>query len=323
MGNIGKGTELFTLVTFFALVAGACDSGSTSLGTFDRDEVIRTCVLQVSCLGEDAPLRPVGACVDDFQFGIATGAGILFGPSGAQLEHIVSCGAAAGDCTSALECASYGHGPDYCRVNPGRTCDGGIRVVCDAASEWAFESEDCAALGLECREGMTAGGSLTAVCTDGVTCDPADSTNTCEGTRAVRCTSTGLRTSVDCAAFAIPATCATFTRDDGEVVEGCVPVGPPCTTTETRCDGTLVVGCASGVEARIDCAAINEGHCEMDGSGVRCVPDATECTESDPDLCEGDDLRSCINGRHASRSCTALGFAGCGEDASGAAICTL
>jgi hypothetical protein len=309
--------------------AGACSgSDPPSPGhPFSRADIVRTCVFAISCLAENAPIRPVGDCVDQFQTGIGTSAGIFFGPSGAQLEHIVECGAVARDCMEGLACASYGHGPPYCSANPGATCDGNIRVVCDSASGWAYESEDCAALGLACHEGMTAAGTMTAVCGDGTPCDEGSFPATCEGSRVLDCTTIGIRASLDCATLGIPATCGTITNEDGTTEQGCIAVGPACDYSGSRCDGTAIVACSGGREARLDCSAILEGHCEIDSSTTTpyavCVPDATECTFETPDACDGASLRSCVNGRFASTPCGDLGFGGCGADASGNALCVL
>jgi hypothetical protein len=310
-----------SLVCALLTLGVACRGGPDP---FDRADVVRTCVLNVSCLGEGSSLGPVGLCVDVFQYGIATWVAYTFRLSTAMLEHTIECGAEARDCMEALTCTSYGHGPAYCMANPGSTCDGSIRVVCNAAG-WGYEAEDCAAVGLECREGMMSVVPRQAVCTDGTPCDYATFVSACEGSRLVECTSLDVRTSVDCTALPFPATCGTITNADGTTEQGCVPIGPDCDFIDARCEGTAIVACSAGHEARIDCSAVFEGHCELVDSGSgpepRCVPDATECSTYAPDACDGGSLRSCVNGRLVSTPCADLGFAGCGADAAGNAIC--
>jgi hypothetical protein len=300
---------LAALLCHVALGCGADDPGGND---FDRDAIVRACVLASSCFGDDAPYRPVGRCVDQLERGIATGAGALFGPSGAVLEHVVACARDRAVCDEALTCASYGHDMAYCTANPGITCDGDIRVICDSITGWAYLSEDCASDGLHCQAATAADGSPTAVCTDGGTCDPMTFEPACNGSRTVTCASVGLTTGGDCASLGIPATCGEYTRSDGTTTHGCVAVGPDCDFTDARCDGTAVVGCSAGHEARLDCAAIVEGHCELVDGTATCVSDATECTTTTPDACDGANLVVCVDGRLTSSSCAALGYSGCG-----------
>lgn len=306
------------ICVFMSLGALACGSPSGGSGSVDREAIVKTCALEVSCLGDAALLPTVAGCVDDFQLGIGTGAGIFFGPSASQLRHIVECGGAASDCDSGLECASFGHGPEYCASHPGSSCDGAVRVVCDAESGWAVLSEDCADRGLECIDVGGAAGSR-AVCTDGRSCDPTmDAGPICEGSRLVRCTSDGLRSSTDCAGLPIDATCGTYIDDAGAEQTGCVSTGPACVAADARCEGTVAIGCGNGREVRLDCAALVEGHCEAPDGGLRCVPDASECSAADPDRCEGPVIVTCVNGRRVQIPCADLSLATCVEAADGA-----
>src|SRR5262245_33100006 len=191
------------LVSFCVCICISCGSPHSqspfSPHPVSADAVRKTCAMQLSCL-TNPPITPGGKCVSQFEFGLATGVGIFFGPSASDLQRYVDCAGTASDCTTALTCASRNHGPDFCAAHPNGACDGDVRVTCQ--SGWGLYMTDCAALGMHCA--MANG---HASCTDGKSCDPMTPAR-CDGNHFLECNGgTGLESSIDCATFFDGGTC--------------------------------------------------------------------------------------------------------------------
>jgi len=283
-----------------ALALAAC--GSNPGSSMFADAVRRTCALATSCL-KSSPFGSGAQCVADLEFGIVSGLG-FFSASAADLNRYVSCAEMASDCTSALDCASRHHGPDYCSAHPGTTCDGDLRVQCPSTGsppDWAIYTMDCSSLGLRC---MAALGS--ASCTDGTTCDPSKAA-LCNESQIISCNSeTHLRFMVDCATYI-----AGFTCQDGSAnapAAGCVPAGPPCQSPNDRCDGAVLVACVANHELRVDCTKF-QSHC--DANAKACVPDSSDCSPTSLDQCSVGALEICTNGRYAPTDCASIGLRTC------------
>jgi hypothetical protein len=304
-GGVSMGRALVLLV--------ACASCGGSGGNpyaprpVDPDAVRKACAIELSCLASP-PLTPGGNCVSSFEYGLATGFGIFFGPSASDLARYVDCAKGASSCTDALTCASKNHGPDWCAAHAGPTCDGDVLVSC--LGGWGLEQVDCTAFGQRCG---TANGAGT--CTDGKTCDPT-ATDHCAGNLFVTCDSTTkLESSVDCSALRSGGTCVDM-RVNGSGTIGCFPsASASCGPDSASCDGAAAVVCLDGIQLRVECGQF-ASHCVVTNGKFDCVPDATSCTSSSPDSCSGTALQLCQNGSYVQVPCASLGLAAC--DASGA-----
>jgi hypothetical protein len=268
--------------------------------------------MEVSCLQPNPPITPGGSCVSQFENGLATGFGILFGPTAADIQRYVDCAARASDCTTALTCASRNHGPSYCAAHPGGSCDGDLRVYCASASDWDLYPEDCSLVGEHCR---AANGSSS--CTDGNSCDPMTPAH-CDGSRLVTCDSTThLESSIDCSNFASGWTCGT-TVSGSSTTTGCMPKNSGgCQNGPDRCDGAAAVVCDSGLSLRIECGQF-DSHCVITNGKFECAPNASDCTAQSPDRCNGAALEMCVNGRYQDTACASFGLASCATTMSGA-----
>jgi len=269
-------------------------------------DLVRACAFEVSCF-HDPPSAVLADCIGYLQAGIA-GLPALFAPpllDAGDYRRWADCGAASHDCAGALDCATLGHGADYCAAHPGTTCDGDLLVPCPpagATAEAALFTIDCAARGMRC---LSADGS--ASCSDGIACDPKSFAPSCDGNRYVELCddTTHLRYRLDCARSPIPnATC----RSGPNIAAACMPSGAPCTAN--RCDGDVLQSCIAGEEVAIDCAQ-RAGHCMNVGANPTCVPVAGQCDANDKDQCVDARLESCVDGVVQSVACAELGLAAC------------
>jgi hypothetical protein len=295
------------------LVGAAC--GTTPLVSpqpVSPDAVRKACAMELSCLSPP-PITLGGSCVVQFEEGLATGYGIFFGPSAADLTRYVSCVGAHSDCTSALNCASKNHGPDWCAAHAKATCDGDTLVGCIGG--WGLELTNCATFGLHC---VTANGQ--GVCTDGNPCDPTVSAH-CSGNRYITCDSTTrLGRSIDCGTFVAGGTCRQIVS--GSTTEtGCFGPGsatcPASVQDMSSCDGTAVVACSYGTSLRVECGEF-QSHCVAAANGkYGCTADASECTQNSPDSCVGNAIQMCVNGKWTATACSSLGLSTCQTTSTG------
>lgn len=299
-----------------ALACVAC--GSSGGGLFSPepvhpDAIRRACAMEVSCF-PTPPISSGGACVTQFEEGLATGIGILFGPSAKDLARYIDCANSHGDCTSALNCASQSHGPSWCNAHPAAACDGDTLVGC--TDGWGLSLTDCTQLGEHCT---TANGA--SACTDGTPCDPAAPAR-CDGSRIVSCDSgTHLETRFDCAATISGATCAIETNGGATDATCTFSSGQVCMTDTESCDGTTAVDSACGTQIlRVACGQF-DSHCVVDGDKADCVPDASDCDASAPDTCSGNALQICVNGKLTTTPCSDIGFTTCQAPTGGSARC--
>jgi hypothetical protein len=292
--------RLWRMIAALGLVA-AC--GGARESSVLPATVLKACAMEISCL-RSPPITDGANCVASLEFGIASGLG-YFGTSATELKRYLACAESAVDCTSALDCVSRHHGPDYCTAHPGLTCDGDLTVQCPGVGEppdWAFFTTDCAGLGLHCA---AAAGS--ASCTDGTPCDPS-TLAACDVNNLVTCAATGLRASVDCSKYASGAVCRSGSSPS--IAAACILAGPPCQSSAGRCSGDVDVACINGNEVSVDCTQF-DSHCEPSPKGVACVPNASSCTASSPDQCQGDTLSICVNGRYIPTTCASIGLGTC------------
>jgi hypothetical protein len=296
------------------LVSAACGSSHTHLlQTYpvSPEAVRKACAMEVSCLSP-APITSGGSCVAQFEEGMATGLGIFFGPSSADVARYVNCASSASDCTSALNCASQNHGPTWCAAHPRASCDGDTVVNCVAG--WGLELADCSQFGEHCR--VAANGSAT--CSDGSSCDPTVGAQ-CMGNRYVTCQG-GLSSSIDCGSVIPGGTCRAIVNMSSSET-GCFGPGSaacPATTTEMdSCDGATVVACSYGTQLRVDCAQF-QSHCLIGSSGkYSCAADATDCTQDSHDACVGNAIQMCVNGKWETTACGSFGLGSCQTTAMG------
>ncbi len=229
------------------------------------------------------------------------------------LKTFAACTSTRSDCTSALMCASLNHGPDYCSAHPDNSCDGDVVVECDPTStpDWAIDPPpvDCHAIGMTC---------LNAVCTDGKTCN-TDIVSECIGNSLVGCAqTTKTEASIDCGLIYTGGTC-------GQVyaMPGCIP--PESTrciqdTGSYACQGSVLLGCANYLDGKLDCATI-DAQCVEDTGVADCVANATDCTRSSPDRCNGGALEVCLNGQYQDFDCSSVGLGPCVTTQAGGAAC--
>jgi hypothetical protein len=239
-------------------------------------------------------------CVTYFELGLVSGNGLGIGPDAAGLQRDLDCAATAASCDDVLQCASSGHGPDWCNAHDQWGCDADVLVTC--SSGWGLWPSDCAADGEHC---LTQNGAST--CSNGTACDPS-SRGRCDGNRFIYCHEVaGLESSVDCGTVFPGGRC------DSDV--GCLPpASPDCTTDGARCNGKVVVDCSHGSASRTDCAAL-ASHCGTDEHGtLTCIPDATQCPLDAPDSCNGDSLEICVNGMLMDTPCASIGLQTCQVD---------
>jgi hypothetical protein len=275
------------------------------------DAVRKACAMELSCL-VPPPIASGGQCVTQFEEGLVTGFGILFGPSGSDLDRYVNCASAAPDCNGALTCASRDHGPSWCSAHGNLACDGDTLVGC--VGGWGLELTDCTSLGMHCG---SANGS--ASCTDGNTCHPQVDGARCMGNQLIDCNAgTALETSVDCAKY-LGGTCLR-TVSGSSSTTGCFPANSGCTDGGAdHCSGNVVVSCGLGGALQVDCGQL-ASHCTVDASGKgACVPDATECGDTTPDSCAGSSIQMCVNGKLLVTSCSSIGFTSCVASTNGVA----
>ena len=291
------------------VACAACGSGTAGLFTprpVSVDAIRKACAMEVSCLSPP-PLASAGDCVTQFELGLASGAGIFFGPSASDLDRIVGCASSNGDCASALACASRNHGPNWCATHSNGGCDGNVIIFC--LSGWGLQQQDCGQFGLSCREANGA-----ATCTNGNACMGTEPVH-CVGSQIVQCNaSTMLESSIDCAVALPGSTCMTFTDPGGGSTTGCFPAGGGCSPDGVRCDGTTGVTCQHGRELRVACGDFGS-HCVLTGMGAsasfNCVPNQTQCTSQTPDSCMGSSLVMCVNGQELGTQCSSIGFTSC------------
>ncbi len=279
--------------------------------TFDVDEgavngrditrLLRTCALSIAC-DDTPPAAPLSACVGALR-AFADPAFSMLNPAyEAIVRRYLACADRAIACEAFWQCATMGHGADWCRDHPGDACDGTLLVRCAVRGTptWANVVEDCALIGQRC-----ANEGAGAVCTTGRTC--ADNADRCEGTRLVRCRVDRLETFGDCANWPGGGICLPDTGDGGALSARCGP-GPAgrraCSESGAWCDGDRLTSCVErGFPVlETDCAA-QQARCVPDLVGARCVPLASECQPEEADRCEGDALATCLDGRWRSVPC--------------------
>lgn len=62
----------------------------------------------------------------------------------------------------------------------------------------------------------------------------------------------------------------------------------------------------------MDCSFYGPAECkEVPEQGLECVGNGAECSEEDPDRCDGDVLVECLNGKEARFDCSRLGDFAC------------
>jgi hypothetical protein len=256
--------------------------------------------MQVSCL--DHPQFASGSvCVAQVEYGLASGAGILFGPSAIDLQRYVDCVTTSSDCAAVLACASAKHDTAYCAADA-ISCDGDTRVVCFGG--WGLSLEDCTAEGLRCVSA-----NQTSSCSSGVSCDWITDHGHCDGPRIISCASgTHTEKIFDCRSLDTAASCGAVTdSEDPECVkEGTGSCGPD----SVRCEGKIGIACSHGLERRVDCGGF-ASHCVVRDNSLSCEPDAAECARSSPDRCNGDTLEVCVNGHYVATPCSSIGLTTC------------
>jgi hypothetical protein len=280
----------------------------------DPDAVRKVCAMERSCLSK--PQFDSGAaCVAQMEYGLASGIGVLFGPSVTDLQRYVECVGKSNDCAGVLACASVNHDATWCPPGRYASCDGNKRIGCVAG--WGLELEDCAQLGQTC-----VATSDSALCSTTNHCDSTTQVDRCDGSSVVECNSgSSTEQRLDCRDLDAEATCAVISDGNGGGYPGCVKKGnASCGADGGRCDGARAIACTNGFERVIDCGSYGNV-CALDANGrLSCVPPptATDCNFKSPDSCDGDSLRICVNGRWVATSCTSIGLKSCISDDSGA-----
>jgi hypothetical protein len=258
----------------------------------DVPSIVRTCAMEQSCL-PSPPFSTAGDCVATFE----RDAALTFG------SQFIACAVKNPDCAGALQCVSRGHGPTYCAVHPGYSCDSDFVVDCDLLSGWALFAGDCAAAGMRC---VFANGS--AGCTVGTACDPnMPPAPRCDCNVADECDGfIDMRSRTDCGLVGPGFIC-----QDGR----CQLPSVPCAQSAQSCRGDLFDECYGGRLTTTDCAAIGS-RCDPAGG---CIALGADCTTDDKDRCNGDALQICVNGSWRDFPCASIGFTTCRVGAHGGA----
>jgi hypothetical protein len=306
------------------IVALACAScGSPSLfqpRSVNPDAVRKACAMEISCFAAP-PIAHGGDCVSQIENGLATGFGILFGPSADDLERYVNCVNGASNCTDALNCASKNHGNAWCTAHPNSTCDGDTLVSC--LDGWGIIQNDCTKFGMHCA---TANGASS--CTDGNTCNPTVNAS-CNGNRVTSCDGiTMLESSYDCGSQLPGSTCMTMTSGTSSTTGCFFPPGGGCGATSVTCDGTTGVICENGISLRVQCGQF-ASHCvvmtdpqDPTKQNFSCATNATDCDPSTAtDSCNGNAIHMCVNGTYVDTPCSSLGLTTC-QQGVGTAKCS-
>lgn len=316
--SVARGELLAVIAIALVSSAAGCGGGSTrsdgspsaggsagSAGAFGDPtprftplEAARACVLIAACL-RDAPKRTVSRCVHDVE---RTQVAVANTP-----PAFAKCAAHAATCTEAFDCATLGHGPDYCSAHVEPSCDGDLVVSCPGGPDWAYDVFDCASAGMKCVNGH---------CTDGNSCTGPIVLN-CNGNRVTACELfSGIQASTDCATVYPGGRCGLFTPGGLQCLppekETCASVG------SSQCSGNLLLGCDGPRKSKLDCGAL-DSDCANLSSNADCVPRAHDCSYESPDQCHGAALSVCIDGRYQDIDCGSLGLGPCQTTPTGVA----
>jgi hypothetical protein len=282
------------------------------------------CALASACFG-DTGSSFAQTCV---LFGAYTGVDrSLLSPEEQLYAAAYDCISAASDCTAAKACL----GADATQAATCKTgsahCSGSVLVDChEKLPDGTPQAFDCGAAGLVCVE--TAGDAACGT----AKCDPSTTKPSCDGTRAVRCTSPGvlvggdcsLTFGEDCSSDGTTTKCSVHVADACAMVDGspsCVGSGAACNadTFEDRCDGSVIVGCSGGKEARFDCNTMRAGlTCKIGSNGAAtCGGTGTECDGHTDESCKDGVVTYCDVDHLATVDCKAAGLSGCATSTEG------
>lgn len=206
-------------------------------------------------------------------------------------------------------------------------CVGNTLVECTTDATRKPAAVDCAKVGLVC--GQTDSGASCGHSS----CDPKAYVSSCDGSRTVTCSSSGVVQKRDCQTSATTSctaspdgtssVCASSMGGTCAMVDGgaiCQGTGDACdsATAKGTCEGTSLVGCRAGKKSSFDCASLG-GVCV---SGI--APDnvakcmfGDECKESEPETCADGKASYCLGGKKATLDCKAMGFSGCATSTRG------
>jgi hypothetical protein len=292
------------------VVFAGCGGGSGG-GAVSRSDFVAACARLVACRPEFAASQTVTACA-------ANDAATIAALPKSFADAVRCANKAAGDCGAIFACFDDNTSKSGCDPTAVPYClPDGKQWACVAGVAFV---DDCAADGLTCQIGSSAGaacGTGTCAVAAGdagpVSSDagPAASAS-CRADEIVECTN-GVEVPRRCGAgehcLAVGASAM------------CAGTGAPCPPEQApRCaNDTTLVTCVGGHEATVDCAA-GGFHRKCDAPApmmpVTCIGDDSEC---DPatfvDRCNGSRLEYCQDGFVHGLDCRELGFDGCAPPA--------
>jgi len=236
------------------------------------------------------------------------------------------CVADATTCEGVLRCLNDGQAERACTAPASsandRWClDDDVLLDCSGVGlggDRVQTQASCGALGLRCVE-ISYGQQTLGMCANGSSQNTGLTLQvTCDG-QVASIQGYGLSMRMDCSFYG--RVCLPGTYTDPEGVAFCAAPGPACDdgTFVDRCEGTRVVTCEDGLQAGMDCAALEQtcGMIEPPMSDPRpaclygsCSPSAFD---EDCDQATGR-ITFCGPGGVSTLECATLGYSGCARE---------
>ena len=272
--------------------SGGGDGGTCSAYDVGNDELVRGCLMRVSC-------DPAGAYYTMSQ---------CVSYSYQLTNAYEACTYGASSCGDVEECLGRrAITPASCGGTSGWSCSGDEAVLCGVPFPYAWDCGRAGAIGCYGSYDFPTQGP-TAPCllaTD--TCYDAPGEYHCAGNVLYECIG-GQPYGVDCTGLA--STCVE--TGPGEAM--CIDSTTQCTSPGTlTCRNDVLSYCGeTGILSAIDCAAAGL-RCETSGDYAECVApscsvdDVAGCSEG----CNGTRLQFCVGGSPSEVDCAEFGFARC------------
>jgi len=275
------------------------DTGTVVADAGDpTDQIIRACVLAVSCADTNSPYTAT-RCLREF-------AKTASRQDELRINHLL-------DCAHSWNCADF------------KACWGGGLFTLDPVIAGGYCQGTILTLGtgpqLDCR---AFGGTCNSPPSQGplASCNPISCGGSfradCLGTTFGYCTNADVYISMDCAHSGRSCTITSY----GPICQG---TGASCDASQkVTCSGSVATYCSHGALAQLDCASNGLANQCADGADAAepCTSAGSEC---DPttfvDRCDGDTLQVCANGYIVPAKCHDLGMVVCTAPGSGYARC--
>lgn len=277
----------------------------------DAAILYKTCSFVAACLDDSRIGLYANKCFEDLSIYLTRSA-----DPEKQYGRLIDCAATSTTCSEFVACDRLGATYD-CKSPSDSACVGNAFVDCLSSSQIRSVTDCASATGMSCVAGQG--------CQTATECPVGDGSSSCDGNTLVECEykaegSTVMQMRHDCPTG---SSCTLVTAYPG------MPAIAVCARNTTAvascaqpyaCEGSTLVACGSGLESRIDCAAVDQA-CTATPYGA-CVAAATECvprlSQGQPadayaDNCDGATMKTCMNGRLVSIDCASLGHTGsCG-----------